>query len=361
MTSDIGADARLILDHQHPGGAYVASPGFSQYPYCWLRDGSFVAHAMDVAGEHESARRFHGWAARAVLGIAPGIRALVEAADRDEPIDHARMPPARFTLAGVAEEDDWPNFQVDGYGQWLWSLGEHARATSAAGRDAPLPDGVLAAARVVAEYLARFWNEPCFDAWEEGRTQLHTSTLASACAGLRAAGAWIDPTYAAVADEAWGFILDRCVAGGRFVKRVRSRAVDASLLWLSTPFDLVSDQDPLFEETLAAIELELVCDGGVLRYPEDTFYGGGAWILLTAWLAWHHARNGRPDRARPYLEWIEGRRTEHGGLAEQVPCARTDAWFLRYWTQRWGTSATPLLWSHAMTILAHAALVRRSD
>jgi GH15 family glucan-1,4-alpha-glucosidase len=129
--------------------------------------------------------------------------------------------------------------------------------------------------------------------------------------------------------------------------------VDASLLWLATPFGLVRDEEPVFRRTLECIEERLVSDGGLLRYPEDTFYGGGAWILVTAWLAWHHARNGRPERASAYLAWIERQRCGDGGLPEQVSVSATDPWFERYWTERWGASARPLLWSHAMTILAH--------
>ena len=90
-----------------------------------------------------------------------------------------------------------------------------------------LPDDVQAAACTVADYLVAFWDEPCYDAWEEGRTQQHTSTLASLCAGLR--------------------------ADGHFTKYVRNRAVDASLLWLATPFDLVRDNDPVFARTLELI------------------------------------------------------------------------------------------------------------
>jgi hypothetical protein len=33
----------LILANQHADGAYIASPAFPTYHYCWLRDGSFVA------------------------------------------------------------------------------------------------------------------------------------------------------------------------------------------------------------------------------------------------------------------------------------------------------------------------------
>ncbi len=57
----------IILSNQAPSGAYPASPTFPTYRYSWFRDGAFIAHAMDLVGEHESARRFHDWAVSTIL------------------------------------------------------------------------------------------------------------------------------------------------------------------------------------------------------------------------------------------------------------------------------------------------------
>ncbi len=111
-----------MLSNQSPRGAFIASPDFAEYRYCWLRDGSFTAYALDCAGEHESSRAFHEWSAAAIEGIAPVIAHALDRRAAGEPIDPARMPPARFDLSGRPVGDDWPNFQVDGYGTWLWSL-----------------------------------------------------------------------------------------------------------------------------------------------------------------------------------------------------------------------------------------------
>ena len=50
---------QIILENQSGSGAYIASPHFPTYHYCWFRDGAFCAYAMDLAGERESAARFH--------------------------------------------------------------------------------------------------------------------------------------------------------------------------------------------------------------------------------------------------------------------------------------------------------------
>jgi GH15 family glucan-1,4-alpha-glucosidase len=370
-------DVQLLLAHQAPGGAYLASPSFSQYPFGWLRDGAFIAHALERAGERDSAGAFHAWVARAVLRRADDVQALLAERAAGAVPDHDRMLPTRFTLEGEAEADGaWPDFQLDGYGQWLWSLAEHARGGA-------LPEAVRSGAELVTDYLIAFWDEPCYDSWEEGRTQHHTATLASVVAGLRAAAELLDPVSAqtsaagsaaarsaaarpaaaaraaaarAAAEAAWRFVLERCVAHGRFCKSVRNAAVDASLVWLATPFALVDDADPVFTRTLARVERDLLRRDGLLRFEADTFYGGGAWVLLTAGLAYHHARAGRPERAAELLAIAERHRDGDGALPEQVPTEGTDPWFLDYWTRRWGPSAKPLLWSHAMVLLARCEL-----
>jgi GH15 family glucan-1,4-alpha-glucosidase len=345
-------DIRLILSNQDSSGAFPASPGYSQYPYCWLRDGAFIAHAVDLAGESGSAMRFHRWVAATIRRHEPEIRELVRRGACGEAIGEHDFLPARFTVGGEWHRDGWPNFQLDGYGHWLWSVGEHLRRTGVDGA----PPELLGAIRLVGEYLAAFWNEPCYDAWEEYRSQLHTSTLASIHGGLATIADVLLPDLGPLSREVRAVILDECVADGRFVKHIGNPAVDASLLWLSTPFSVVTEADPLMLATVAEIERTLSVTGGLRRYAADTFYGGGEWVLLTAWLGWYYARLGDEERAGECLAWVESRRDEDGSLPEQVSTAASNRRFLQYWTERWGTSAKPLLWSHAMAIVLRSEL-----
>lgn len=344
-----GRDIEALLAHQREDGALVASPTYSQYPYVWLRDGAFIAHALDRAGSPDRAAAFHGWVARTIHGHGDAVRRLIARGEAGEHPEERAFLPARFDVDGAWHADDWPAFQLDGYGQWLWSLERHVGVW---GPPSPL---VADTARLVADYLLVFRLEPCYDAWEEGRTQLHTSTLASVAAGLRAAGRLFGAGYESAAEEVVRFMERECVAphggGSSFIKAVRNPAVDASLLWLSTPFDLWGAADPRVVATVGRIEAELVRDGGVMRYRSDTFYGGGAWVLLSAWLGWHHARAGNHERAAALARWVDAQRDEDGRLPEQVAVSTTHTRFLRFWTERWGEPARPLLWSHAMRLL----------
>ena len=89
---------RVIKENQAPTGAYIAGPTFSQYRYCWFRDGAYIAYAMDLVGEHGSAGRFYDWAARAVVSRARHVeRAIVTAKRGDRPsaenLLHTRYTP----------------------------------------------------------------------------------------------------------------------------------------------------------------------------------------------------------------------------------------------------------------------------
>ena len=44
--------------------------------------------------------------------------------------------------------------------------------------------------------------------------------------------------------------------------------------------------------TAADVQESLDLDGGIRRYGADTYYGGGAWPLLTAWLGWYRSSTG---------------------------------------------------------------------
>lgn len=352
---DLATDVDLaaILAAQDANGAYPASAGFSQYGHSWLRDGSFIAHATDLAGRHDSAARFHGWVARSVAAQSQTVRDLVARRRAGEGISEFDFLPARYTVAGAWEQDGWPNFQLDGYGQWLWSLARHLEVT---GQDR-LPGEVAAAVGVVVDYLEEFWDEPCYDCWEEFRSQLHTATLASISTGMSAIARFV-PRAAAIGVAARELVLGECVMDGHFIKHIGNREVDASLLWLATPFGLIEDDHPLMLATVAKIERDLVVDAGVSRYRADTYYGGGEWVILSASLAWHRARRGDVAGARDCLDWIGRRRQPDGSLPEQVPRRDHHKRFLEHWTRNWGPSASPLVWSHAMTLCARLELER---
>lgn len=338
----------VIRAGQSPSGAYVAAPTFAVYNYCWLRDGAFIADAMSRAGEVDSAEAFFGWCADVLVRRRDWIRALISRLAAGETVATADLLHTRYTVDGRESDAEWENFQLDGYGTWLWALAEHR---SRHGRSI---EPYLEGARLSATYIAAFGTEPSYDWWEEHPVERHTSTLAAVQAGLRAVASWpeIPDAERAAAERASGELSDLVRADaarlGHLSKWLGGDMIDASLLAVATPFGMIADDDPIMVETTRRIEAELVHDGGVHRYALDTFYGGGEWLLLAALLGWHQARTGRAAEAWDQLDWIARHATVDGDMAEQVDDHLLAPHAEAAWIERWGPVARPLLWSHAM-------------
>ncbi|MBL8157191.1 MAG: glycoside hydrolase family 15 protein, partial [Anaerolineae bacterium] len=232
-------------------GAYAACLSFSQYGYSWLRDGTWIAEGMDAAGQHDSARAFHRWAARTLLRYTSRVQHLLDRLARGEPSQEADYLPTRFELDGGVGREDWPDFQLDGYGAWLWGAVQHVSRH----HDDALWQELRPAAELTARYVAALWQSPNYDCWEENRQHIHPSTLAALYGGLRAveslAPEIIPEGLPAVIRD---YVLTKAVAtDGHFMKYLGSNAVDASLLWLAVPYRLVEIEDPRFQATLAKI------------------------------------------------------------------------------------------------------------
>lgn len=256
----------MIHSGQDASGAYVASPTFPQYAYCWLRDGSFIADAMSRVGEVASAEvasaeAFFDWVAQVV--------------------ESGKGFDARYTLAGERDPATWPHRQNDGWGLWLWALRVHCERHGGGSRWAE------AAERTAAD-LERVRLEACVDWWEE-REGVHAATLACIAAGLD------DDLDLAPAEE----------------------RLDGSLLVLPFLGFGAVDVSPLVSP-----------GGGVHRHLDDVYYGGGEWLLLTAllglaeperggdcldWIAAHASADGElPEQSQDHLlhpdqlePWIE--------------------------------------------------------
>jgi isomaltose glucohydrolase len=339
----------LLREHQDPGGAWPASPSFEPYRFSWFRDGSFIADGASGAGLHAEAERFHAWCADVLRREEPAVeRVCMLLAGGDRPADTDYLP-ARYALDGARHEDDWWNFQVDGYGTWLWTLERHLARTG--GSPAPYADAVGVAVR----YLSATGTGTCRDWWEENRDAVHVATLAGVAAGLAAAARMgvHDRDAEATAAHCADLIRSRGTRRGRLVKWLDGHDVDASLLSVAAIYDVLPLTDPLVVGTVAAVEDQLTA-GGVHRYGADTFYGGGQWPVLTSLLAWHHARAGDRGRAAELLDRVVAVADDDLLLPEQVPPLLAPD-VLDEWQQRWGPSAHPLLWSHGMFLAALTA------
>lgn len=343
---DISID--VIKQNQHPSGAFIASPNFDNYKYSWLRDGSFIAYSMDVIGEHESARKFYQWVNKTINNHHGKYEQLIEKHDKGDNLEIKDFLPCRYTLEGYEVEDNWPSFQLDGYGTWLWGLSEHIRMTNSY----ELIDEFSESIKDTINYLLVFWNLPNSDCWEENVDKIHPATLACIHGGLTSINEFmqkddISQTTTMIKD----FLLENAIYEDRFVKYIGSTSVDASLLWLTVPFNVFSPENTYIKNTVKLIEERILHQGGVHRFPEDTYYGGGEWLLLSSWLGWYYLSVGKENEAKDILKWVENQAEPNGFLPEQVLHHVNEKAYIEKWLNLWGPVATPLLWSHAMYLI----------
>ena len=342
---------QLIAQLQHPGGAYPASPTFSAYKgYSWYRDGAFIADGMSAAGAVDSASRFFDWCQRMLEQRRSQIAEISRAEAEGRPLPDDEMLPTRFTLDGSEGDDDWWDFQTDGYGTWVWAVVAHAR------RHGLSLDRWAEGIRLSVDYLLATGHRACFDWWEEHVEHVHVSTLGCVVAGLEAAAesGVLDDDRVAKARSAAVSARERIAADGvhdgHLTKWLGSPEVDGSLAAIIAPMGTVDAASPLGLTSITAVEQQLCVDNGVHRFRADTFYGGGQWPLLSCFLGLAHAAAGNRDRARELLDWAASTATVADELPEQVgehllaPERRAE------WIERWGQIATPLLWSHAMFV-----------
>ena len=168
----------VIKANQTENGAFIASPSFPTYHYSWFRDGAYIAHALDLAGERDSARRFFDWAVWAVgLRQDAAQRAIAAGRAGQKPAD-ADLLHTRYTVDGQPGEMQWFNNQLDGFGTLLWALEQHIVLG-----DKPMPPEWVATIALLADYLSALWRQPCSDCWEEFIDKIHMATLAAIYGG----------------------------------------------------------------------------------------------------------------------------------------------------------------------------------
>lgn len=349
----------VITSCQDPGGAYPASPTFSAYRgYAWLRDGAFIGDGVSRFGDVPSVNRFHDWVTGVLEPRADHVRQLVEQARAGLAIGFDEMLPTRYRLTGQTGSDPWWNFQTDGYGAWLWSVVTHAHRH---GQDL---ERWRPGIEVAVDYLTTFWDRPCYDWWEEHVEHRHVSTLAAIHGGLTCAAdsGVLDPQRQATARQAAAaarhLVLSEGTTRGpqgsqatHLSKWLGSDAVDGSLPAAIVPFGLLPPDSALARATLEAVQRDLDAEGGVHRFRADVFYGGGQWPLLSCLLGWNLAALDEHDAALRYLAWAGEHADTNDDLPEQVPDHLLHPDSRPEWIKRWGTVATPLLWSHGMYLI----------
>ncbi len=388
----------VIADGSLENGAIVAAnsdkavyPSASQdYRYVWIRDAAYVCMAADLLGLRNIPEKFFDWC----LNRAEGFRQtglFYNAYHVNGTLHGTLIPPdgPRVPRSLADKHIDLihcgTQFQPDQSGSLLLAIAHHVEHFNVeASRFADLTEKTAAG-------ICRSWKDnafvlPCFDLWEErcvppGRKGYHTYSLAMCIAGLRAAielsggvratprgcpgrahrpaPTWLQTekemsnVFAEIYSSGIEF-LPRTYRAGRMAKRGRTKEEDSlpdtSLLGLVYPSGILDPLDEKMARTVREIiEANATDDGGLLRYPGDlycggvrkgwvTLTGGGAWPLLSFWMAIYYCLCQDNSSAKKHFNWPLKRIA--GYIPEQIFEGKSKP------------SITPLLWSHAMFVIA---------
>ncbi|MCW5960886.1 MAG: glycoside hydrolase family 15 protein [Pyrinomonadaceae bacterium] len=338
----------------------VTERATDHYSYLWMRDGAFVANALDLAGYPYFTRRFFHFCNDLV---------------HDKGYFLQKYNPDGTVASGWhAAWDVWAQkklvpIQEDETALVLWALWEHYDKYREVEFTRKLYRPLITKC---ADFLADFIDEasglplPSWNLWED-RRGIHTFTCAAVVGGLRAAANFCELFGETKRQNIYRHCADRIVSSmtthlyskehGRFLRSLEANngdelrpdaTVDASLFG-TFYFGAFSADDPMVKSTMQAVEDNLWLSteiGGVARFENDGYMRssdqvtGNAWFICTLWLADYRIAiaktSGDLKGAYDILEWTAERALPSGVLAEQIdPLTGEHA------------SVSPLTWSHS--------------
>ena len=355
---------RTQIDHD---GAIIAANdsdvserATDNYSYSWMRDGSFVANALDQAGYPEISRKYFEFCANA---MHPGGY-FFQKYNPDGTLGsswHPRWDNYRKISMVPIQEDETALV--------LWALWKHFEKD----RDVEFIQRSYEAMIIpCADFMVEFRDaktglpRPSWNLWED-RLGVHTFTCATVVAGLRASANFARlfgeneraVGYDNAANEIVTAMSEHLFSDdlGRFLRSLQSNGddsftpdatIDASLFAVFY-FGCFDVADPMVEDTMKAVESQLtnMTDfGGVARFENDGYMRvsdkvtGNSWFICTLWLAEYYIAKAavKADLGRPLeiIQWTHDRALPSGILAEQVnPLTGEEL------------SVSPLTWSHS--------------
>ncbi len=215
-----------------------------------------------------------------------------------------------------------------------------------------------------ANGLCKVWNKDHFklvtqDLWEErlcfpDLKEHFTYSLAVCAKGLECANKLIpNKLWEKTSKEMKTVLLNNFKANFyRSFGKINDERVDASLLGIVWPAEIVSPKDRRMRKTVEMIEQRIVRDFGVFRYENDEYdgwmykkdvhrkKGAGYWPLLNFWMAVYYLEYGNRQKALKYynkvLKDLDGKKY----IPEQI------------FDNKVQVGVSPLCWSHSMFVIA---------
>jgi len=299
-------------------GTPPLTPEASGYHRVWVRDGTYIAMALDAIGDHDRSRRFYEW--------------CMQVQDPSGCWLQCYLPDGRRAIDGL---------EMDEVGTPIFGAINHYLVT----RD----NGFLSKAWPMTKRAAAFLTQnlasnglmnPSYDLWEE-RWGHHLYSNVAAAAGLLSASYHAEVCGERSQIEDWRnasevlkksifekFLLSEKGSFARSIDPVDSN-IDVSVLSLVFPFSLLPPKDIRIQRTVEEIEAKLVKGKGVMRYSGDKYDGipehhpwreteGNLWVPATLWLALYYIKARQRRKARRLYNWVVKSATDDFLLPQQV-------------------------------------------
>lgn len=338
-----------VKTHADSQGAIIASCdsdimqfNLDHYNYCWPRDGAWIAIALDRAGFHELSRKFFRFCSKVVESgcFSHKYWSNGEKASTWHPL---------------------PSLQEDETAIVIYALHNHYLCT----HDIEfLQEFYEKLVRQAADFLCNFveagFPKPSWDLWEE-RKDVHTYTVCSVIAGLKAAAGIARVLGHDDGGKKWENAAESFKSRmnilwneeqQRYLRSKNDKIIDSSLSALYL-FDVLDDEK--VEKTISKVEEELHHGHGIVRYTDDWYHGHmNIWPICTLWMAqWYIRKAKNPadlERPKRIIEIIASLASDTHLLAEQYDSKTLEP-----------KSVTPLIWSHAVFILAVHDYLRKIE
>lgn len=323
-------------------GAIIAAPTTSlpeqiggtrqwDYRFAWVRDGSYAAEALLMAGDTVAPRRFIEFLLNCVDLMGKPFPAPFVHVDGTLIRGERELPwlpgfrgsrPCREGNAATGQ------VQLDIEGDFLWAVRRYCRATG----DRALVQSYWEPLRAIGQWVMENYAQEDASLWEfRGQDARYTHSqlmcwvtlstgadLADLAGHGDVAADWREGAlrlHREIEQRAWNPSV------GSYVQSFGGGRLDAALL-LMPLYGFCDARDARFEATFQAILRELVTDAGVYRYAEDML-GAAAhpFVLADAWLGRVHLRRGERGAARRVLERLVASATDLGLLGEHFDAA----------------------------------------
>jgi glucoamylase len=373
----------VIADGSLENGAIIAAnsdkaiyPAATQdYRYVWIRDAAYVCMAADLLRLRDIPERFFDWSLNRAedfketgfFSNAYNVNGTIHGTliSPGEPRVPRHLRESCIDLIHYGTQ-----FQPDQGGSLLIAIAHHIKHFDA---EVSKFEKLI---EKTASGISRAWKGnafvlPCYDLWEERcvlpeHRGFHTYSLAMCIAGLRAAigllgekRKWLQTekemsdtfaeVYSSNAESIPRTYRKGAIAKNRKIKEDDLKP-DTSLLGLVYPSGILDPLDEKIKRTvLEIIKMNSTVGGGLLRYPADRYCGGvrkgwvtltgaGTWPLLSFWMSIYYSLCGDNKNARKFFDRPLERINKY--IPEQI------------FEDKSRSSITPLLWSHAMFVIA---------